>query len=135
MFIQAEETPNPNSLKFFPGQAVLGEGTAEFCCIEDADSSPLAKRLFALEGIDNVLLSDDFLSVNKAPDVDWFTLRPLILAAITDHYASGDPVFIADKKSDQIADSGDSPIISQVKELLEMRVRPAVAMDGGRYCV
>jgi len=130
MFIQTEETPNPATLKFIPGQIVMPEGTADFRDVESAGRSPLARALFAVNGVNGVFLGSDFITVTKQVDTDWFTLKPAVLAAIMDHFTSGLPVI--DSSSDRAADtSEDSEIVTQIKELLETRVRPAVAQDGG----
>lgn len=129
MFIQTEPTPNPSTLKFLPGRDVMGRGTADFLTAEGATSSPLAVRLFAVEGVASVFLGGDFITVGKPAEVEWAVLKPQVLAAIMEHYASGEPVLV---ESAGAADSsGDSDIVKQIKELLETRVRPAVAQDGG----
>jgi Fe-S cluster biogenesis protein NfuA len=127
MFIQTEETPNPSTLKFIPGRVVMGEGTAEFRDSEAAERSPLAQALFEIDGVAGVFLGQDFLSVSKAPGAEWFTLKPGVLAAIMDHFTSGRPVIDAAAA----ADGDDDEIVIQIKELLDTRVRPAVAQDGG----
>ena len=137
MFIQTEDTPNPASLKFIPGREVMPEGmgtnTAQFSGIDEASSSPLARRLFAVDGVAAVFFGSDFISITKADSHDWFTIKPGILAAIMEHYASGMPIIDnADGDSDTGADTGaDSETVQQIKHLLDTRVRPAVAMDGG----
>lgn len=130
MFIQTEDTPNPATLKFIPGVAVLPDDTAEFTSAEAAKSSPLASRLFAIDGIDSVFLSGDFLAITKAERAEWFVLKPSVLAGIMEHFASGLPVI--ENKTDTPKDDGDdSETVQQIKHLLDTRVRPAVAMDGG----
>ena len=134
MFIQTEDTPNPASLKFIPGREVMGADTAQFSAIDEASASPLARRLFAVEGVAAVFFGSDFISITKADSHDWFTIKPGILAAIMEHYASGMPIIDnADGDSDNAAgDTGaDSETVQQIKHLLDTRVRPAVAMDGG----
>ncbi len=129
MFIQTEETPNPSTLKFIPGRSVMQDGTADFRSVEAAGRSPLARALFAVDGVEGVFLGGDFISVTKAADAAWFSLKPAALAAIMDHFTSGLPVIEA---GETVADAGeDSEIVVQIKELLETRVRPAVAQDGG----
>lgn len=133
MFIQTEPTPNPQTLKFLPGEAVLGTGTRDFRSPEDAAVSPLAERLFAVPGVTGVFLGADFVSVTKADD-DWQHLKPAILGAIMEHYLSDAPVLL--KGSDPEADdeffaAEDEATVAMIKELLEERVRPAVANDGG----
>ena len=134
MFIQTETTPNPATLKFLPGQAVLEAGTADFASAEAAGASPLAQRIFAVDGVTGVFFGLDFITVTKADEVEWDHIKPAILGAIMEHYQSGQPVM---KGSDQPASghaehSGeDAEIVNQIKELLDTRVRPAVAQDGG----
>jgi Fe-S cluster biogenesis protein NfuA len=129
MFIQTEETPNPSTLKFLPGQIVMPSGTADFRTKGTAGRSPLAKALFAVSGVDGVFLGSDFISVTKAADAAWFSVKPAVLAAIMDHYTSGLP---AVEETEAVATGEpDSEIVVQIKEILETRVRPAVAQDGG----
>jgi hypothetical protein len=130
MFIQTEDTPNPATLKFIPGVNVLDTGTAEFTSAEEAQSSPLAKRLFAVDGVDSVFFGSDFLAITKSDAMEWFSLKPSILAGIMEHFASGLPVIEADQ-TEMPDNSEDSEIVQQIKHLLDTRVRPAVAMDGG----
>lgn len=130
MFIQTEDTPNPATLKFIPGTDVMGVGTAEFTSAEDATNSALARRLFQIDGVTSVFLGSDFLAVTKSEASDWFALKPSILAGVMEHYASGLPV-IEGEKADETADEDDDEIVTQIKHLLDTRVRPAVAMDGG----
>lgn len=133
MFIQTESTPNPATLKFLPGQAVLDVGTADFSSVEAAARSPLASRIFAVEGVTGVFFGLDFVTVTKADGVDWDHIKPAILGAVMEHYQSGQPVVEGDQvASGHAAHSGeDSGIVDQIKELLDTRVRPAVAQDGG----
>lgn len=133
MFIQTESTPNPATLKFLPGQAVLSSGTADFPNATAATSSPLATRVFAAEGVVGVFFGPDFVTVTKRDDVDWSHIKPAILGAIMEHYQSGQPV-IADESGTvghADHDGPDEGIVKQIKELLDTRVRPAVAQDGG----
>ena len=132
MFIQTEDTPNPSTLKFIPGKDVMAEGTAHFSSIGDASHSPLARRLFGVEGVSDVFLGSDFVSVTKDDSREWFTIKPGVLAAIMEHFASGMPV-IEDSASDatESSDEDDDDTVKQIKHLLDTRVRPAVAMDGG----
>ncbi len=134
MFIQTESTPNPATLKFLPGQTVLEMGTADFPTAEAAEKSPLAARVFAIAGVTGVFFGNDFVTVTKAEDVDWDHIKPAILGAIMEHYQSGQPVM----SGDHTASSGhaehtgeDAEVVGQIKELLDSRVRPAVAQDGG----
>ena len=130
MFIQTEPTPNPSTLKFLPGRDVMGRGTADFLTKEGSKQSPLATRLFGVDGVASVFLGGDFITVGKAGDMDWSVLKPQVLAAIMDHYNSGEPV-ILESASGEGSGEGDSDVVKQIKELLDTRVRPAVAQDGG----
>jgi len=129
MFIQTEQTPNPATLKFLPGRAVMETGTAHFAAPEDCGRSPLAARLFAVPGVTVVFLGADFVSVSKDEATDWYQLKPAVLAAIMEHFTRGEPVFVGDSSPED--DEDDDEIVTQIKELLETRVRPAVAQDGG----
>mgnify|MGYP003850239347 CR=1 FL=1 len=133
MFIQTESTPNPATLKFLPGQTVLEMGTADFPSAEAASASPLAQRIFANSGVTGVFLGNDFVTVTKAEEVEWDHIKPSILGAIMEHYQSGQPVMEGGRGAAGHAEhSGeDSEIVNQIKELLDTRVRPAVAQDGG----
>ena len=130
MFIQTQDTPNPATLKFIPGVPVMDQGTADFPAAESASSSPLARRLFQIDGVRGVFLGGDFVAVTKDEALDWFALKPSILAGIMEHYASGMPVVESvDGAADDDVDDDDT--VKQIKQLLDTRVRPAVAMDGG----
>ena len=132
MFIQTESTPNPATLKFLPGQAVLDLGTADFPNAEAAAQSPLATRIFAAGGVTGVFLGTDFVTVTKAEAVDWQHIKPAILGAIMEHYQSGAVVMEgAAQAAHQAHDGPDGDVVRQIKELLDTRVRPAVAQDGG----
>ncbi len=131
MFIQTEQTPNPATLKFLPGEPVLEEGTADFPSVEVASRSPLAGRLFSIEGVASVFLGNDFISVTKAEDREWQVLKPSILGAIMEHYATGQPMILADEGTTTEGEGEDDDVVRQIKELIETRVRPAVAQDGG----
>jgi len=133
MFIQTEQTPNPATLKFLPGCAVMPSGTANFPDRESAWRSPLAERLFQLPEVTGVFLGADFITVTKAEDSDWRQLKPAVLAAIMEHFTSGHPVIVGapEAPGPEAASEEDDEIVAQIKELLETRVRPAVAMDGG----
>jgi Fe-S cluster biogenesis protein NfuA len=132
MFIQTEDTPNPDTLKFIPGTAVLDKGTSDFPNSESANTSPLASRLFEIEGVSRVFLATDFISVTKQTELDWNNLKPSILTGIMDHFSSGLPVINqSDESNLENSNPEDSETIKQIKDLLETRVRPAVAMDGG----
>jgi Fe-S cluster biogenesis protein NfuA len=130
MFIQTEDTPNPATLKFIPGQIVMSSGTADFRTADTAGRSPLARSLFQVGGVDGVFLGSDFISVTKAAGSEWFSVKPAVLAAIMDHFTSGLP---AVEETEAVVGTGDadSEIVVQIKEILETRVRPAVAQDGG----
>ena len=133
MFIQTEATPNPSTLKFIPGRSVLSDGTADFRSKGDASTSPLATRLFDISGVNGVFLGSDFISVTKG-DIEWQHLKPMVLGAIMEHYVSGAPVAEgegANDESDGGYDPADADTVATIKELLETRVRPAVAQDGG----
>ena len=134
MFIQTEQTPNPATLKFLPGCAVMTAGTANFPDRESAWRSPLAERLFELPEVTGVFLGADFVTVTKAEDSDWLRLKPAVLAVIMEHFTAGRPVLTAGAETAAPAAAAgeeDGEVVAQIKELLETRVRPAVAMDGG----
>jgi Fe-S cluster biogenesis protein NfuA len=132
MFIQTESTPNPATLKFLPGQTVLEMGTADFPSSETAGKSPLAARIFAVAGVTGVFFGTDFVTVTKAEAVDWGHIKPAVLGAIMEHYQSGAPVIEGEQAAaHQAHDGPDGDIVRQIKELLDTRVRPAVAQDGG----
>ncbi len=134
MFIQTEETPNPATLKFIPGREVLSGRTADFPSPAQAEASPLAQRLFQIEGITRIFLGADFITVTKEDEREWHLLKPAILGVVMEHFTAGRPVML---DLDQTAPDGagdgeeDSEVVSQIKELLDTRVRPAVAQDGG----
>jgi len=130
MFIQTESTPNPATLKFLPGRVVMAGGTADFREAAGAGRSPLAQALFGVDGVAGVFFGGEFVSVTKADDHDWQVLKPSILGVIMDHFTAGRPVVLADDSADDDA-AEDDEVVAQIKELLETRVRPAVAMDGG----
>lgn len=133
MFIQTEATPNPATLKFMPGKQVLADGTADFTSKGEALASPLATRLFDIKGVRGVFLGSDFISVTKG-DVEWQHLKPMVLGAIMEHYVSGAPIVAEDGANDTTTDSfdpKDQAVVDTIKDLLETRVRPAVAQDGG----
>ena len=135
MFIQVEPTPNPLTLKFLPGRTVVKGGTVFYKNESEATNSPFAKRIFEVEGVSSVFFGSDFITITKAKDLEWQVLKPMVLGAITDHYNSGEDVVIdsSDQKiSEEINNNEeDIEIVKQIKELLETRVRPSVAMDGG----
>ena len=133
MFIETEGTPNPATLKFLPGREVMGLATADFASPASAARSPLAAALFALPGVARVFLGGDFIAVTKTDAVDWLTLKPQVLGAIMEHYVAGLPVIEGedDLFDEEDVDPADQEIVDQIKELLDTRVRPAVAGDGG----
>ena len=132
MFIQTETTPNPATLKFLPGQTVLEMGTADFPTADTASTSPLATRLFGVDGVTGVFFGMDFVTVTKAEGVDWQHIKPAILGAVMEHYQSGQPVLEGEQAAAHASHDGpDGAIITQIKELLDTRIRPAVAQDGG----
>jgi len=131
LFIQTEQTPNPSTLKFLPGRVVMEKGTLDFASADGAGTSPLAKRLFAVEGVERVFLGSDFVTVTKSSDKDWQIMKPSILGGIMEHYTSGEPVVSASTEAAADAAEDDDEVVAQIKELLETRVRPAVAQDGG----
>ena len=140
MFIETETTPNPATLKFLPGQQVMPSGTRDFASPEDAAASPLAEALFDTGEVTGVFFGRDFVSVTAAPGTDWSALKPQVVAVLLDHFVSQAPLFaggdasgIAVPAEDEVFDDdpGDAEIVEQIKELIETRVRPAVAGDGG----
>jgi Fe-S cluster biogenesis protein NfuA len=137
MFIQTESTPNPEVLKFLPGRDVLGEGTREFKTTEEAEASPLAEALFALTGVERVFFGPDFLTVTKAGDIDWRQLKAPILAGIMEHFTSGAALLCEGDAGAVSHDEGEvyegetAQVVAEIKDLLDTRIRPAVARDGG----
>lgn len=139
MLIQTEPTPNPATLKFLPGQAVMSGGTRDFASPEEAEASPLAEALFSTGEVTGVFYGSDFISVTAAPGVDWRDLKPEVLTVLLDHFSSDAPLFKAGSAAgisvapalDIPENPEDADIVAQIKELIETRVRPAVAQDGG----
>ncbi len=132
MFIQTEATPNPASLKFLPGRVVMEKGTADFSSVEETDNSLLSQNLFKIKGVKRVFFGSDFISITKSDKLDWQVLKPSILGIISNHYESGAPIMNKiESTNDDVTNAKDSEIVVQIKELLDTRVRPAVAMDGG----
>ena len=141
MFIETETTPNPSTLKFLPGELVMATGTREFTSPEAAEVSPLAQALFDLGDVTGVFFGRDFVSVTAAPGVEWASLKPQVLSLLLDHFVAQAPLFTpgtaagiavpADADDDFNDDPADAEIIDQIKDLIETRVRPAVANDGG----
>lgn len=133
MFIQTEQTPNPATLKFLPGREVLGDGTANFTTAEQSARSPLAERLFGIDGVSGVFFGSDFVTITKTDETEWYLLKPSVLGVIMEHFTAGRPVLLEDLAEDALAGGtdDDDEVVTQIKELLDTRVRPAVAMDGG----
>lgn len=142
MYIETETTPNPATLKFLPGQQVMASGTREFTSPEDAAASPLAEALFDLGEVTGVFFGREFISVTAGPGASWAALKPQVVAMLLDHFVSGAPLFtggdaagIAIPGGNEDETFGDDPadadIVAQIRELIETRVRPAVANDGG----
>ena len=142
MFIETETTPNPRTLKFLPGEQVMASGTREFTSEDEADASPLASALFDLGDVTGVLFGRDFIAVTAGHGSDWGSLKPQVVAVLLDHFVTGAPLFNAPDASGIVVpaeaddtvegdDPADADVISQIKELIETRVRPAVANDGG----
>jgi len=132
MFIETEGTPNPATLKFLPGCDVMGVSTADFASADSAARSPLASALFGLPGVARVFLGGDFIAVTKTDEVSWQTLKPRVLGAIMNHFVAGLPVIEGDSdECDEDVDPADREVVEQIKELIDTRVRPAVAGDGG----
>lgn len=138
MFIQTADTPNVDALKFLPSQPVLGKdvtSTVEFTSGREAYASPLARRLFAIDGVKSVLLGSDFVTVEKTSDSPWLVLKPEVFSILTEHFASGGPVLsdeaTAAMAEDTAPNEDDSEVVAMVKELIDTRIRPAIQEDGG----
>ena len=132
MFIQTELTPNPKTVKFIPGKEVSPQKNVSYKDTVEAENSPLAKRLFLIDGIDAIFFGSDFVSITKNDDLEWQVLKPLILSQIMQHYMSNEKVIDEIKETAQVeVNAEDKDIVIQIEELLETRVRPAVARDGG----
>lgn len=135
MFIQTEVTPNPGVLKFLPGRELLKSGTREFPDAPSAAQSPLAKALFEIEGVTRVFYGTDFLTVSKSADEDWSYLKAPILAAIMDHFTGAEPLLAGDDDDEahdsHVYEGEAAQIVAEIKDLLDSRIRPAVAQDGG----
>jgi Fe-S cluster biogenesis protein NfuA len=139
MLIETETTPNPATLKFLPGRIVMDAGTRDFATPEEADASPLAEMLFALGDVTGVFFGRDFVSVTAAPGVEWHSLKPDVLAILLDHFAANMPLFRQGSAGFSVPvdeevltdDPADADIVAQIRELIDTRVRPAVANDGG----
>jgi Fe-S cluster biogenesis protein NfuA len=139
MLIETETTPNPATLKFLPGRVVMEAGTRDFASPEEAEASPLADMLFSLGDVEGVFFGRDFISVTAAPGIGWADLKPDVINILLDHFTAGMPLFhppragfsVPDEATELAADPADADIVVQIKELIETRVRPAVANDGG----
>jgi Fe-S cluster biogenesis protein NfuA len=133
MFIQTEETPNPATLKFLPGRDVYPKGALEFKSSDEAEGAPLVQRLFTLQGVKSIFLGSDFVSVSKHEDTDWVMLKPMVLGALMEHLSMNLPIVndVPDMQSGHSVNDDDDEIVVQIKELLDTRVRPMVAIDGG----
>ena len=132
MFIQTEPTPNPATLKFLPGQEVMKEGTIFFQNEESANNSPLAINLFSIKGVESVFFGSDFITITKAEASDWTLMKPAILGCIIEHFTMNKPVISEQAvRTGHTYDENDSDVVKKIKELLDTKVRPAVAMDGG----
>jgi Fe-S cluster biogenesis protein NfuA len=138
MLIQTEPTPNPATLKFLPGQTVMAAGTRDFAAPEEAEASPLAEALFSIGSVDGVFFGRNFIAVTAAPGVEWTYLKAEVLTVLLDHFSSGAPLFregtasgieVTPETFDD--DPADADVVAQIRELIETRVRPAVAQDGG----
>ncbi len=133
MFIQTEDTPNPATMKFLPSRAVLGDaqgGAMEITDAATAANSPLAQALLDVEGVKSVFLGRDFVTVTRDENKDWPSLKPLLLAAIMEHFTEDRPV-VTGENADNSTNDNDSDVVRQIKDLLDQRIRPAVAQDGG----
>ena len=131
MFIQTEETPNPATMKFLPGQAIMINGTLDIPDAEAATSSPLAEALFAVEGVKGVFLARDFITVTKTEAKDWPVLKPAILTAIMEHLSNNRPVVTGTPAAEPAPAADEGEIAKQIREILDAKIRPAVAQDGG----
>ncbi|MFO1260404.1 MAG: NifU family protein [Sphingomonadaceae bacterium] len=141
MLIETEKTPNPSTLKFLPGRKVMTAGTRDFASVEEAEASPLAEALFTLGDVSGVFFGSDFISVTIAPGGDWASTKPDVLSILLDHFSADMPLFRAGTAADIIVpsddeasfadDPADAEIVEQIRELIDTRVRPAVANDGG----
>ena len=131
MFIQTESTPNPATMKFLPGKEVMPVGTVNFLTVEEAANSPLAQSLFGIDGVVGVFLGADFITVTKSYDWEWDAIKPLILGATMEHFQSGRPAVEACDTDERGVEDDDDEVVVQIRELIDTRVRPAVAQDGG----
>lgn len=131
MFIQIEETPNPETLKFLPGRIVMAEGTASYEIGQSCDNSPLAMRLMAISGVQGVFFGSDFITITKESLQDWSLLKPSILSTLMEHFVANLPIITSEMIQTTSTYDANDPLIIQIRELLDTRIRPAVAQDGG----
>ncbi len=132
MFIRTEAMENPECMKFLPGCAVMASGTADFSSAQSANRSPLAQRLFEIDSVAQIVLGPDFITVTKAPEVDWHIVKPAVLLAIMDHYAAGEPIVLEDEADDSADEFGEeSEAATEIRELIETRIRPTAQQAGG----
>jgi Fe-S cluster biogenesis protein NfuA len=131
MFIQTEETPNPATMKFLPGRDVMGQGTLDILSASEAAQSPLAEVLFGIEGVKSIFLGKDFITVTKDDSRNWALLKPPILTTIMEHFTANKPVLKRQQARDESVGGDENPIITKIRELLDHKIRPAVAQDGG----
>lgn len=131
MFIQTEQTPNPETLKFLPGCIVMAEGTASYVSGQPCENSPLARRLMDVEGIDGVFFGSDFVTITREPTQEWSLLKPSVLGILMEHFVANLPVVTEAATEVSPAYDATDPLIFQIRELLDTRIRPAVAQDGG----
>ncbi len=141
MFIQIQETPNPSTLKFVPQAQVMAEGVYSVVSQKEAEASPLAKKLWSLSGVEALLFGSDFVSVTKTPQIEWFSLKPIIMGVMMEHFVAQEPFFYQEPLDDNPQEDlgsqssgvhGDSSeIANEIRALIDTRIRPAVAMDGG----
>ena len=133
MFIQTEATPNPQVLKFLPGRQLLPGGSREFATRAEGDASPLARALFSIDGVTRVYFGDEFLTVTKDAECDWAHLKAPILAEIMDHFTSGAPLIVGEEAvgEEEVYEGETAQIVAEIKDLIDTRIRPAVAQDGG----
>ena len=131
MFIQTEATPNPNALKFLPGEAISNDGPIHFASIKDAKASPLARKLFSIDGVNAVFFGSDFVTITKQDDMGWDVLKPEVLVSIMDHLVAKLPIFDTKHDNSNISLENLGDLEKQIVDIIETRVRPSVAMDGG----
>jgi Fe-S cluster biogenesis protein NfuA len=131
MFIQTEETPNPATMKFLPGRDVMGQGTLDVGDAETATQSPLAESPFKIDGVRGIFLGKDFVTVTKDETKNWSMMKPPILTTIMEHFTTGKPVMVVTGAAEAAVTADEDPIVTKIRELLDHKIRPAVAQDGG----